>query len=542
MPAAMEASLSLSQQSTPQGSSSFFVSLLQQCKSAADCRHLHHQYLLHSLHATPFVSNHLVQTYGIFASIEDTFCVFATMPRRNIFSWTSMVVAYARHGLGVCSINKMLTLGKHIHTYIHLNGFDCNAYVGTALIDMYGTCGCVEMARAAFDAIRAKDVVSWTAILTVYAQHDEGATALELYIKMKNDGVLANDVTYCSVLNACANLADLEVGRRIHADTCTLGFWSSSLVNNAILNITALVTTYAYAYHGHAKHVVRLFAKMKQEGVKPDEVTFTSLLSACSHAGLIDEASRNFRSLKEDQGVARTMEHYACMVDLHGRVGQLGEAEELIREMPFPPNHVIWEIFLGACRMHKDMEHGQFAAEQVLQLAPDKSAPYVLLSNLYASEGKWEEELKIRKLMIERGVQKQVGCSSIEVDGVLHHFMVRDRSHLRTEEIYAELERLNLEMKAEGYVPETNQVLHDVEEELKEQLLFYHSEKLALAFGLVSTPRGTPLHVVKNLRICSDCHTAAKYISKIRGREIIMRDYNRFHRFKDGLCSCGDYW
>ncbi|KAH7428944.1 hypothetical protein KP509_09G024000 [Ceratopteris richardii] len=631
--------------------------------------------------------------YGILASIEDTLHVFATMPRRNVFSWATMIVAYVhrrkeesavqlfldmlREGvipinhifssiLGVCTRKEMLKLGTYIHIYIQLVGLERDPFVGTALVDMYGACDCTETARAAFDRINMKDVVSWTAMIMAYGQHGEGAKAFEIYLKMKDSGVLPNEVTYCSLLNACANLLDVEYGKIVHAEVCKLGLLSSSLVNNALSNMygksgsleeaewvfhklsqrdvvswnciissfashgqynralytfvqmskeemdsndvtfisilqifsdlaapipgrnthsyiietsyesypvvsTALVTMYgkcgsledaewvfyntcrrdviswsaliaAHAYHGHGKDVVRLFEMMKKEGIKPDEVTFVSLLSSCSHSGLIDEASRHFRSMKEDQGLSRTMEHYACMVDLHGRIGQLEEAEKLIYEMPFPPNHVIWEIFLAACRVHRDMKRGRVAAEQVLQLAPDKSAPYVLLSNLYASEGKWEEELRIRKLMIERGVKKQVGCSSVEVGNVLHRFIVRDRSHPRTEEIYAELERLHLEMKAEGYIPETNLVLHDVEEELKEQLLSHHSEKLAIAFGLISTSQEAPLHIVKNLRICSDCHTAAKYISKIREREIIMRDYNRFHRFKNGLCSCGDYW
>lgn len=164
------------------------------------------------------------------------------------------------------------------------------------------------------------------------------------------------------------------------------------------------------------------------------------------------------------------------------------------------------------------------------------------MSNIYAATGRWADVARVRTIMKDRGIRKEPGCSWIEVNNRKHAFLVGDRSHPETDAIYAALERLGLQMRAEGYVPDTNAVLHDVEEEQKEKLLFYHSEKLAIAFGLISTPPRTSIQIIKNLRVCDDCHTVIKLISKIAVREIVVRDINRFHHFKDGHCSCSDYW
>lgn len=175
-------------------------------------------------------------------------------------------------------------------------------------------------------------------------------------------------------------------------------------------------------------------------------------------------------------------------------------------------------------------------------LEPENAGAYSLLANTYASFGKWDDVAKVRKLMKDRGVKKDPGCSWIEIKNKVHVFGVEDGRHPQTQEIYAMLEKLSREIREEGYVPNMKFVLHDIKEERKEQILCHHSEKLAIAFGLINTPHGTTLRIIKNLRACGDCHTATKFISKVVGREIIVRDANRFHHFKGGSCSCGDYW
>ncbi|GJM85416.1 hypothetical protein PR202_ga01862 [Eleusine coracana subsp. coracana] len=270
---------------------------------------------------------------------------------------------------------------------------------------------------------------------------------------------------------------------------------------------------------------------MLDEGVSPNHITMTSVLSACNHAGLVDEAKRYFDSMKEMFGIDRTEEHYACMIDLLGRAGKLEDAMELVNSMPFQPNAAVWGALLGASRVHKDPELARMAAEKLFILEPEKSGTHVLLANTYASAGMWDEVSNVRKLMKENKVRKEPAMSWVEMKDKVHTFVVGDKSHPRTQDIYRKLDELGDLMSKAGY-----------DRREKELLLSHHSERLAVAFALISTPAGAPIRVKKNLRICRDCHVAIKFISQIVSREIIVRDINRFHHFKDGTCSCGDYW
>lgn len=276
--------------------------------------------------------------------------------------------------------------------------------------------------------------------------------------------------------------------------------------------------------------------------MKPDHVTFIGVLSACCHVGLVDDGWHYLNHMSTDYHIKPVVKHYCCMVDLLGRAGHLNEAREFINEMPIKPNAAVWGSLLAACRIHNNIELGECVAEYLFELEPTKSAHYVLLSNMYAAAGRWDDREKVRKLMRERNVKIRPGISWIELKNRVYTFLVGDRSHPQTDEIYLTLDILCEKMKEEGYVPNTNFVLHDVEEELKQDIIFHHSEKLAIAFGLINTAPLTPIHIFKNLRVCGDCHLATKFISKIGKREIVMRDSNRFHHFKDGQCSCGDYW
>jgi hypothetical protein len=241
-------------------------------------------------------------------------------------------------------------------------------------------------------------------------------------------------------------------------------------------------------------------------------------------------------------GISPTNEHYACVVDLLGRAGHLHDAEVLIKTMPCEPNATVWMALLGACRIHGNLEMGECIARRVLELDPGNSAGYVLLSNIYAAAGNWDLSATVQKLRLERGIRRQQGRTWIEVNNEVHTFVVDDQEHPQINEIHTELERLSVQMKDAGYVPDITSMLHDVEEEEKLFHLCHHSEKLAIAYGLISTPPGTPIRIFKNLHVCGDCHSAAKFIAKLIGRAIIIRDANRFHHFENGLCSCKDYW
>lgn len=266
------------------------------------------------------------------------------------------------------------------------------------------------------------------------------------------------------------------------------------------------------------------------------------MLSACSHTGLVDRGTEYFYSMNQEYGITANSKHYTCMIDLLGRAGRLDDAQNLMKSMPFEPDAATWGALLGASRIHGNTELGEKAAQMIFQMEPDNAGMYVLLSNLYAASGRWGDVGKMRLKMRDTGVKKVPGYSWIEVQNKIHTFSVGDSTHIETGRIYAFLEELDLRMKKEGYVSSTKLVLHDVEEEEKEHMLKYHSEKLAVAYGILKIPEGRPIRVIKNLRICTDCHTAIKHISKIVGRLIILRDSHRFHHFKDGVCSCGDYW
>lgn len=321
-------------------------------------------------------------------------------------------------------------------------------------------------------------------------------------------------------------------------EDATLSF--SKLSEKGIVSWSAIIG--GLAQHGHGKEALRLFDQMIKDGVHPNHVTLVSVLCACSHAGFVEEAKTYFQLMDKLYGIKPTQEHYACMIDILGRAGKLDEAIELLNKMPYEANGAVWGALLGAAKIHKNVELGKRAAEMLFTLEPDKSGTHILLTNLYASAGMWQNVSEMRIMMKKNKVKKEPGMSWVEVKDKIHTFIVGDKSHPRSMEVYAKLNEIRHLMIKEGYVPVLETDLHDVEQSEKELLLLHHSEKLAVAFALIATPPGAPIRVKKNLRICLDCHTAFKFICKIVSREIIIRDTNRYHHFKDGSCSCGDYW
>eukprot|EP01018_Ginkgo_biloba_P031676 Gb_31111 [translate_table: standard] len=464
-----------------------------------------------------------------------------------------------------CINKKLLSEGKLVHAHMTEMGFKPDRFLGNTLVNMYAKCGSLVYARRVFDRMPERNVVSWTVMISAYDSRGHAEEALTLFSQMQQTGIQPNEFTFASVLPACADLAALEQGRKIHETIIKSGFHSDVFVASALLDMYAKCGSIedachvfdempkrnviswnamivGYAMHGCAKEALQLFKQMQHLGTKPDHVTFVGVLSACRHAGLVEDGWQCFHCMSENYHITPAMKHYCCMVDLLGRAGHLDEAHDFIDKMPVKPDADVWGSLLGACRIHTNMELGQHVAERLFELDPKNSAPYVLLSNIYAAAGRWHDMEKVRKLMKDRRVKKNPGCSWIEVNKQVYAFFVGDGSNPQMQEIYAELKGLSGRMKTAGYVPDTRFVLNDLEEEQKEQILFHHSEKLAIAFGLINTPPGTAIRINKNLRVCGDCHSASKFISKIVVREIVIRDTNRFHHFKDGRCSCGDYW
>lgn len=492
----------------------------------------------------------------------------------NSFTYPSLFKAcgshpWFRYGLG---------LHTHVLKFLEPN---CDHYVQASLLNFYANLGKFDVARYLFNQISKPDLATWNSILTAYARNASNSAScvsgltngdsclslevLYLFTEMQNSLVRPNEITLVAVLSACSDLGALSQGIWAHAYV---------IKNNLNLNChvgTSLIDMYSkcgclsiayqtfdnlpqrdtscysamiggFAIHGYGQRALDLYQKMRLEGLLPDNVTFVVSMFACSHVGLVEEGCKIFDSIQRDYGIEPKLEHYGCLVDLLARAGRLQEAEERIKKMPMKPNAIIWRSLLGAARVHGNLAIGEVALKHLIELEPETSGNYVLLSNMYAKINRWEDVKRVRKLMKDNGINKMPGISLVEINGSMHEFLIGDKAHPSTKEIYSKLEEINQRLLEHGHKPRTKEVLFDIEEEEKEDALSYHSERLAIAFALIASEASIPIRIIKNLRVCSDCHDSSKLVSVIYQREIIVRDRNRFHHFKDGTCSCLDYW
>ncbi|XP_020552541.1 pentatricopeptide repeat-containing protein At1g56690, mitochondrial-like isoform X2 [Sesamum indicum] len=510
--------------------------------------------------------------------------IFDSMLQRNVVSWTTMISGYAQNGkvdvarklFEVMPEKNEVTWSAMLMGYTQCGRIEdawelfkamptkpvvaCNA-----MIIGLGENGDVSKARKVFDLMREKDDGTWSAMIKIYERKGFEFEALSLFRLMHSEGVRPHFPSLISILSVCASLATLDHGRQIHAQMLRSKFDDDMYLSSVLITMymkcgdvvkakivfdrfsqkdvvmwNSVIT--GYAQHGLGDHALQVFREMSSSGVQADDITFVGVLSACSYSGKVKEGKQIF-ALMKSKNIEPTTEHYACMVDLLGRAGQLNEAMNLINEMPVEADAVVWGSLMGACRNHMNPELAEVAAKKLLQLEPNNAGPYVLLSNIYASKGRWVDVAKLRKNMRSRKVSKSPGCSWIEVEREVHMFTGGEsKTHPEHMEIIKFWEKLGGMLREAGYNPDGAFVLHDVDEEEKAQSLRHHSEKLAVAFGLLKLPEGVPIRVMKNLRVCGDCHTAIKLIAKLIGCEIILRDANRFHHFKDGICSCNDYW
>lgn len=555
-------------------------------------RQLHSALVKMDMESDSFVGVGLIDMYSKCGLLQDARMVFDLMPQKDLIAWNSIISGFSSCGYDIEAISLFTMMYKEgsefnqttlstilkstagsqaigfceqVHAVSIKSGYQYDGYVANSLLDSYGKCCLLEDAAKIFEVCPAEDLVAYTSMITAYSQYGLGEEALKMYLRMQERDMKPDAFIFSSLFNACANLSAYEQGKQIHVHVLKCGLLSDVFAGNSLVNMYAkcgsiddascifneipcrgIVSWSAMigglAQHGHGKKALQLFYQMLKDGIPPNHITLVSVLSACNHAGLVTEARRLFGLMEELFRIIPTQEHYACMVDILGRVGRLDEAMVLVKEMPFQASAAVWGALLGAARIHKNIELGRHAAEMLLTLEPEKSGTHVLLANIYASTGMWDNVAKVRRLMKDSSVKKEPGMSWIEVKDKVYTFIVGDRSHPRSKEIYVKLDDLRERLNRAGYVPMIETDLHDVEQIEKEQLLWHHSEKLAVAFGLIATPPGAPIRVKKNLRVCIDCHTAFKFISKVVAREIIVRDINRFHHFRDGSCSCGDYW
>ncbi|KAI9081026.1 hypothetical protein K1719_037006 [Acacia pycnantha] len=572
-----------------------FSAVLPACADTVVVAHgeqMHGLIWKHGFEGDTFVASALLDMYAKCFDISMAKKVFDEMPDRTIVSWNSMIVGFLKnklydHAIGIfrevlretsvdpdqvsfssvlsaCANAARFDIGKQVHGNIIKRGLITVVYVKNSLLDMYSKCSLFDDAMKMFSDIGDRDVVTWNVMIVGCVHNDIFEAACSYFQAMRREGISPDEVSYSSALHASANLATLTQGTSIHAHILKTGFMKNACILSSMITMygkcgnlldaywvfeetedhnvvswTAMITV--YQQHGCANEAIELFEKMLKQGIVPEYITFVSVLSACSHTGQVEDGFKYFNSMANIYNIKPGLEHYACMVDLLARNGRLNEANKFTESMPMKPDSSIWGALLGACGKYGNVEMGREVAERLFELEPDNPGNYALLSNIYTRHGMVEKADEVRQLMGINRVRKETGCSWIEFRNQTSVFTVNDKSHSRTDEIYEMLKKLKELAKKRGYVAEIQFATNSVEGS-EEQSLWCHSEKLALAFGLLVLPSGSSIRIKKNLRTCGDCHTVMKYASEIFEREIIVRDINRFHRFTNGLCSCRDYW
>ncbi|XP_010254725.1 PREDICTED: pentatricopeptide repeat-containing protein At4g21065-like [Nelumbo nucifera] len=455
--------------------------------------------------------------------------------------------------------------GKQLHALIYKAGLESDRFIQNSLIHMYSSCGELSYAVHVFEKMPDRDVVSWTSIIDGHVDDDQPIKALKLFEHMRGDGITPNDATLVSVLRASADTGALGIGQKVHQIAKQIGLDSKSNVSTALIDMytkcgcidsaqqvfAAIINKDIFAWtamisglasHGRCKDAIDLFDQMREFNLRPDERTITAVLSACRNAGWVGKGYYYLENMEMIYGLRPTIQHYGCMADLLARTGHLKDAEEFIQKMPIRPDAVLWRTLIWASKVHGDTDRCERLMNHLQNVKTNDSGSYVLLGNVFASAGKWHEKAKVRELMNQKKLEKPPGSSKIEVEGTIHEFVAGDSCHQEAKKIYTKLEDIARRLIGQGYQPKLSEVMLDIEDEEKTFQLHHHSEKLAVAFGLIKTNSTTKIRIVKNLRSCEDCHSVMKLISKIYQREIIIRDRIRFHHFKNGKCSCGDFW
>ncbi|XP_051126818.1 pentatricopeptide repeat-containing protein At4g13650-like [Andrographis paniculata] len=572
-----------------------FPSILRTCTSVGAINlgeQVHTHIVKTGFQPNVYVCSVLIDMYAKLGKLETALKIFRHFSKDDIVSWTAMISGYAQQDkfaealkifkesqeLGIQSDNiglasvvsacaglQAISQGRQIHCQSTTSGYSLDISIGNALVWLYARCGCVPEALSAFQKMCTKDIVSWNGLISGFAQSGKCEEALKFFSQMVQASEEANMFTYGSCLSAAASLTNLKLGRQIHSRIIKTGYDCETEVCNVLITLyakcgrlngarrvfiempqknevswNAMIT--GYSQHGYGMQAIELFEEMNLMKMMPTHITYVGVLSACSHVGLVEKGLNYFYSMSERHALNPKHEHYACVVDLLGRAGQVVRAKKFVESMQIKPDSMVWRTLLSACTVHKNIEIGEVAAKNLLELEPKDSATYVLLSNLYAVTGKWHYRDQARLLMRVRGVKKEPGRSWIEVNNSVNAFFVGDRLHPRAEEIYIYLEEINKKVASIGYVQDRNSLWNDMELDHKDPGRQIHSEKLAIAFGLLSLSDVIPLHVMKNLRICNDCHNWIKFVTKVVDRTIIVRDAYRFHHFQNGICSCKDYW
>lgn len=552
------------------------------------------------------MGNSLCRLYTKSGDLESGMKAFKRIPDKNVITWTTMISACAedenRIELGfrlfldmleegvmpneytltsvmsLCGAKLDMNLGKQVQAFCVKIGCEANLPVKNSTMYLYLRKGETDEAMRLFEEMEDSSIITWNAMIAGYAQimdsakddlhaRSRGFLALKLFRDLVRSATKPDLFTFSSILSVCSAMMALEQGEQIHAQTIKTGSLSDVVVNSALVNMyskcgcieyatkafvempTRTLVTWTsmisgYSQHGRSQDALQLFEDMILAGAKPNEITFVSVLSACSYAGLVKEAERYFDMMQNVYHIEPLVDHYGCMVDMFVRLGRLDDAFSFIERTGFEPNEAIWSSLVAGCRSHGNMELAFYAADRLLELKPKVIETYVLLLNMYISTSRWRDVARVRKLIKHEDVGVLRDRSWITIRDKVHFFRAEDRTHPRATELYQLLENLLEKAKAVGYEPYQNAELSDSQDDDKPAAgssLKHHSERLAVALGLLETPPGATVRVTKNITMCRDCHSSIKFFSLLANREIVVRDSKRLHKFKDGRCSCGDF-
>ncbi|XP_054796790.1 pentatricopeptide repeat-containing protein At3g14330-like isoform X1 [Prosopis cineraria] len=544
----------------------------------------------------PILKSKLITLFSVCGRIDEARQIFnygfedEKMPESV---WVAMAIGYSRNGfsnealmlyfemlstqyarpnnfalsmaLKACADTSDSLLGRAVHAQVIKSDEEVDQVVNNALLRFYVECGFLGDALKVFEGMPQRNVVSWNTLVAGVAAQDKVSETFDAFRVMQGEGIRFSWVTLTTILSMCARVTALHSGKEMHAQILKSRKKGDLPLLNSLVDMYAKcgaldyckkvfnrmqsrdLTTWntmltGYAINGYIEEAMALFDEMISYGMWPDGITFIALLSGCSYSGLADKGQELFNKM-EDYGVKPSSEHYACLVDVLGRAGRIEEALALLQNMPMNPSGSIWGSLLNSCRLHSNVPLAEVVAGKLFEIEPHNPGNYVMLSNIYAKAEMWHGVKRVREMMAVRGIKKEAGCSWTHIKHRIHTFIAGGSSEFRSSAEYSETwSELSEAIKEAGYIPDTDDVLHDVNEEMKVTWACGHSERIAAIFALIHTADGMPIRITKNLRVCGDCHSWMKAVSRVTARMIVLRDTNRFHHFANGSCSCKDFW
>lgn len=572
------------------------ITLLQGCNNLNKLRKIHAHVIVSGLRDHVAIGNKLLNfcAISVSGSLAYAQLLFHQMACPQTEAWNSIIRGFAQSSSPIEAIvfyNRMISASfsspdtftfsfvlkacerikaerkcKEVHGSVIRCGYDGDVIVCTNLVKCYSVMGSVCSAQQVFDEMPARDLVAWNAMISCFSQQGLHLESLETYNQMRSENVDVDGFTLVGLISSCAHLGALNIGVQMHRFAREKGLVQSLYVGNALIDMYAKcgsldqailifdrmqkkdIFTWnsmivGYGVHGRGSEAIYCFQQMLEARMQPNSITFLGLLCGCSHQGLVQEGVKYFHLMSSEFRLRPEVKHYGCLVDLYGRAGKLEKALEIVSNSS-QNDPVLWRILLGSCKIHKNVTIGEIAMNSLCELGATNAGDCILLATIYAGKNDTAGVARMRKMIKRQGIKTTPGWSWIEIEDQVHKFVVDDKSHRYSIEVYEKLREVIHQASLFGYVGDESISSLDVlstTETLKTSCT-YHSEKLAIAFGLARISDGTQIRIVKNLRVCRDCHSFIKAVSAAFNREIIVRDRVRFHHFNGGQCSCNDYW